>query len=178
MSLTDSIRSLAKELPHSLRQLGARVTDLETPARYKYIFRPEVEDAFAFIAGLVGAFSLLLPGGQGFGLAALAVAGAITAVRYPSPSKRAAQEITDTAASGQELTGTRRDLFKLHRAQLQVDALTKPFNSATALPEAVTKRINALAADTAAERARIKTNDGKPFQYTRKRVVTTTEPVA
>ena len=70
MKFIDSTRKFIKELPHDFRALRASLTDPESAAGYKYIFRPEIEDFFAFMAGMVGTLAMILPGGQGFGLAA------------------------------------------------------------------------------------------------------------
>jgi hypothetical protein len=170
MKLADSAKKFVQSLPSGFRSLRTRALDRlggNTASNYKYTYHMHVEDFFAFMAAAVGAVALLSPAGLTFGLCALGVAGAIGACRYPSSSKRKAEVIADINAAGQELSGSRADLYRLDLVQQQLNAITKPFNRAAALPEAVAEKTKALIASTEAERGRVKVQGGEPYAFMR-----------
>jgi hypothetical protein len=78
--------------------------------------------------------------------------------------KEAEQEkVTRTNAAGQKVTGTRLDIFRLHKAQQKILRLTRPFNGA-AIPSAVQSSLEKAIASVDKERATV-TVEGEGLTY-------------
>lgn len=170
MPVFDSAKKFLKGLPSDLRALRTRALDRlggNTAATYKYTYHMQIEDFFAFMAAAVGTVALLSPAGLAFGLGALGVAGVIAACRYPSPSKRKAEPIADINEAGQQVSGPRADVYRLDLVQRQLAAITRPFNSAAALPAVVAEKAKKLIEKSAPLRERVKVEGGEPYAFVR-----------
>lgn len=93
----------------------------------------------------------------GIGLAAAAGAGLMGAL-YLKSKKSGAAQISETNMAGQRVRGSRADLFALHQAQRRIISLTAAFEDAAA-PKIVEAEVQAVIAETAGPRSRVKVLD-------------------
>lgn len=92
----------------------------------------------------------------------LAVAGSgLLALEYRRSKASGREVITEVNFAGQTVTGTRADLYHLHRAQEQIMNLTGSFKQASM--ESTTDTINRIMETVKEQRARVKVVDGGRF---------------
>ncbi|MBL8713867.1 MAG: hypothetical protein JNM12_13290 [Alphaproteobacteria bacterium] len=90
----------------------------------------------------------------GFGVAGVS----LLALEYRRSKSAAAETITEVNFAGQTVTGTRRDLYRLHKAQEQIMKLTDSFKQASM--ESTTDTINRIIDSVKEHRARVTVIDG------------------
>lgn len=102
------------------------------------------------VAGLLST-TLVTVTSAGLALAAAAVMG----LTYFRCRKTADETIREVNMAGQEVIGTRRDLYLLHSTQKKIVRLSEAFDEAVA-PRLVDAEVNALIDETNAARSRIR----------------------